>query len=471
MRRAQIPLLLYRGGYPRATRRDPGKGKIMKRNLFMALLCLLVALVIISCDEPKHEHAYGTEWKYDETNHWHVCECGEKSEIAAHTFGEWKASSKDGKVERKCTVCEYVETADGVANKDAFTTALGKEDVKKIVLTDDIDLANDTEQDIEKKSVEIDLNGHTLTVKKRIRVKGASLTLSGKGTVKTSDGGDNSVFWVYGSTTDQQNFTVLTVGEGITIEGQRGISTVSLKSDEGYDANPGSSYGVVVNLKGTTINASVCGLYTNGKSNGTTGNVPVFNLDNVKITQTKSTEDASDDDYCGIYAAGYAVWNIKNTTINASNALSLKSGEVTIDGGTYKSTGKFADPSEDTSNGSVDTGAALSMTSNDGYAKKLDVVVNSGKFISENGYAVYEGIPNDAKNNNKKVATASYVTLVVNGGEFVGNSDKGAVKLSEMTDKKVLKGGVYSSKPEDYIAEGYEAVADGSNWKVVSKSE
>ena len=33
-----------------------------------------------------HTHKYGTEWKYDETNHWHECEDGNKADITAHNF-------------------------------------------------------------------------------------------------------------------------------------------------------------------------------------------------------------------------------------------------------------------------------------------------------------------------------------------------------------------------------------------------
>ena len=32
---------------------------------------------------PSHTHSYGTDWKYDDTNHWHECECGDKADIAA----------------------------------------------------------------------------------------------------------------------------------------------------------------------------------------------------------------------------------------------------------------------------------------------------------------------------------------------------------------------------------------------------
>ena len=31
-------------------------------------------------------HNYGTEWKHDETSHWHECACGEKSDLAGHAY-------------------------------------------------------------------------------------------------------------------------------------------------------------------------------------------------------------------------------------------------------------------------------------------------------------------------------------------------------------------------------------------------
>lgn len=167
----------------------------------------------------------------------------------------------------------------------------------------------------------------------------------------------------------------------------------------------------------------------------------------------------------GIYTAGYAKWNIKNADIEAENAFSLKSGEFTIDGGNYRSTGEFVEISEDTSNGSVETGAALSMTSNDGYAKKLDVTVNGGRFESLNGYAVYEGIPNK-KGTTTPVAAESYVKLAINGGEFIGNESKAAIKLTSIKERKVIKAGIFNSSPDEYAAEG-TAIAEENNLWIV----
>ena len=64
-----------------------------------------------------HKHSYGTDWKYDDTNHWHECQCGDKVDIAAHSASKWiidTAATKTAKgaKHKECTVCKKVlETA------------------------------------------------------------------------------------------------------------------------------------------------------------------------------------------------------------------------------------------------------------------------------------------------------------------------------------------------------------------------
>ena len=62
-----------------------------------------------------HTHNYGTEWKYDSTNHWHECECGNKADIMAHNF-KWivdkeATATEKGSKHEECTVCGYKKTA------------------------------------------------------------------------------------------------------------------------------------------------------------------------------------------------------------------------------------------------------------------------------------------------------------------------------------------------------------------------
>ena len=78
-----------------------------------------------------HTHKYGTEWKHDETNHWHECECGNKADITAHTFKqiidkEATATEKGSKHE-ECTVCGYKKTAVDIPKIDSHNHNYGTE--------------------------------------------------------------------------------------------------------------------------------------------------------------------------------------------------------------------------------------------------------------------------------------------------------------------------------------------------------
>ena len=80
--------------------------------------CTVCGYKKAAVDIPKidsHNHNYGTEWKYDETNHWHECECGEKADITAHNF-KWiidkeATTAEKGSKHEECTVCGYKKTA------------------------------------------------------------------------------------------------------------------------------------------------------------------------------------------------------------------------------------------------------------------------------------------------------------------------------------------------------------------------
>ena len=82
---------------------------------------------------PSHTHSYGTEWKYDDTNHWHECQCGDKADIAAHSASEWivdtaATETADGAKHKECTVCKKVlETAPIPATGSNHTHSYGTE--------------------------------------------------------------------------------------------------------------------------------------------------------------------------------------------------------------------------------------------------------------------------------------------------------------------------------------------------------
>ncbi len=80
-----------------------------------------------------HAHKFG-DWMSDDNSHWKECECGEKSEEAEHTFGEWKITKEptekeEGEETRKCEICGKTETRaveklpPAVTEKPPVTTA------------------------------------------------------------------------------------------------------------------------------------------------------------------------------------------------------------------------------------------------------------------------------------------------------------------------------------------------------------
>ena len=62
-----------------------------------------------------HTHSYGTDWKNNETSHWHECTCGDKADMAAHSF-RWiidraATATQKGSKHEECTVCGYRRAA------------------------------------------------------------------------------------------------------------------------------------------------------------------------------------------------------------------------------------------------------------------------------------------------------------------------------------------------------------------------
>ena len=82
---------------------------------------------------PAHTHSYAADWKYDDTNHWHECECGDKADVAAHSASEWivdtaATETADGAKHKECTVCKKVlETAPLPATGSSHTHSYGTE--------------------------------------------------------------------------------------------------------------------------------------------------------------------------------------------------------------------------------------------------------------------------------------------------------------------------------------------------------
>ena len=97
---------------------------------------------------PAHTHSYAADWKHDDANHWHECDCGDKADMAAHSF-QWvidKAATKEatGIKHEECTVCGAKRSENTVIDKlsdngstgstgsgDSSTDKPGKDDATK----------------------------------------------------------------------------------------------------------------------------------------------------------------------------------------------------------------------------------------------------------------------------------------------------------------------------------------------------
>ena len=86
----------------------------------------------LSCDEmieegeiipATHIHDSSEDWSSDEKNHWHECNCGEKSDIGNHTYGD------DG----ICTVCGLPSEDENEGEKDESTEEDNTTDLDSIL--------------------------------------------------------------------------------------------------------------------------------------------------------------------------------------------------------------------------------------------------------------------------------------------------------------------------------------------------
>ncbi len=286
-----------------------------------------------------------------------------------------------------------------VASESTLNAALGNTAFTKIILNKDIALANRVTIN-GGREVTIDMNNHSITKNSiPFDIRNAKVNFDGTGTIAESVDDQFGALLLGGAETDCADYTVVTIGKDITLKGWSGIFVDA--DESGYN-----NYGLKVNFNGKVTRANgftkdACGIYINGSNKQTTGNVPEFNLDGASI----------DVKNIGIYAAGYAKWNIKNSTIigNDETAIEIRAGEATISGGTYTSN---ASPLTvvPNGNGTTTAGAALAVSQHTTNLP-IDVTVSGGTF---NGvYSIWEKDVQDEKSRDQ-------IKLSVTGGTFNG---------------------------------------------------
>ena len=253
---------------------------------------------------------------------------------------------------------------------------------------------------------------------------------------------------------NDNNYSVVNVGKDVTLEGWSGIF---------IGHNNSTAYGIVVNIDGginsvTDANGVTgSGVYINGNIQHE-DNSPIINLSN---TARISSAGA------GIYAAGYATYNIDGAYISGSEAgLGIKAGSFNITDGIIHGSGPDKTPTTGNNNGINPSGAAIQIESNAGYKGEIELNISGGTFESEHSNAIYEYIVNNTPTKVKNID--------ISGGKFIAGDNKNVFRLSDSfknTHQKFITGGTYSSNPDEYLKGGYSSdLNENSMYEVVSST-
>ena len=240
---------------------------------------------------------------------------------------------------------------------------------------------------------------------------------------------------LYGAETDQADYTAITVGEDVILQGWSGLFVDYNKAQKAYGVKA-TVYGTLNSVRDYT-GAGGHAFYINGTIKDTEGNVPEFILDGA----TLNTEDGN-----GMYLAGYAKTTITDSTIISnsedSTGIEIRAGELeitnsTIIGGNGEYTGA------PNGNGSTSFNVALAVTQ---HTTKLPIkiTVNSGTFSANAAFVQ----ANPQKNGQEDI---DKVTLEINGGDF-----NGLVYSENKT--RFISGGNFTSDPSEYLADDLAAV-------------
>lgn len=151
--------------------------------------------VTITVVAPPHAHQYSNQWTSDATNHWHECECGEKSDLSAHQF-QWvidreATATKTGRKHQECTICGYQtapvtipkKSAPTITVKDSTITVSNKSQTTKLDVKADKDAKLTYKSD--NKSVKVDKNGK-VTIAKNFVGKATITVTATSGGAKTT---------------------------------------------------------------------------------------------------------------------------------------------------------------------------------------------------------------------------------------------------------------------------------------------
>ncbi len=347
-------------------------------------------------------------------------------------------------------------------NTDLSTAVSNASSGDTLKLTDDLDVS--TNITIEKELI-LDLNGHDITFlnKSYLLVESGNLTVTGKGNM-VEDTPYYAPIMVKGSTdSTASNYSVVTVGEDVYLEGWAGVFVRQSSTNTAYGVN--ITVNGTINTKEDADGGIGSGIYVNGSIKHTT-NAPVITLGETAVIESVGA---------GVYAAGYAVWNINGASITGvESGLAIKAGKFNITDGTITATGEDSRPTEGYNNGVNPSGSAIQVESNNDYAGNIELNISGGNFISENGVAIYEYLSLGKEEDETDDTTVTSIeSIEISGGNF--QSEEGDFELSNEFNEEhsgFVSGGTFSdgNVPEKYLATDKDYIVTG-NGEVLLEEE
>lgn len=289
------------------------------------------------------------------------------------------------------------------------------------------------------KNINIDLNGHSITgmagdVSPVFTITNANVHFIGKGSICGSEQYKTKgiVFLdSWGSVEVDSGISLSGYSYGILIDKYRGYG------------NSVRFYGSLEILDDYGI-----GIAVNGENKNTSDSAPAFNLDGAKINAPKGV---------GIYAAGYANWNISGDTeiTGYNSAIEIRAGKMTIDGGTF--TAKATEYScIANGNGTTTTGAAIAVAQHN---TKLPISVEIKGTPTFNG--IYDlSVTNPQGNNKDAISGETGVNVTING----------EVKNLYVSTDFILDRNVIRAKTTEEDSKYVACLSDGRNFTTLKSA-
>lgn len=269
------------------------------------------------------------------------------------------------------------------------------------VLSDDLVV---TEQLIVQGQVDLDLNGHTISVPDNIQItsgvigvrRGASLTIRDSGTTgKISSG------------------ALTYAAVALTIPGESAT---------------GSKATLIV--EGGTLEGRYYAIVGNGNRHNTSITINGGTLRGLEV-----------NDNVGIYHPQEGTLIINGGTISGATGIEIRSGSLTVNGGTIEGTGSPVSVTPN-GNGTTTVGAGIAIAQHTS-VKDIDVKIKGGTISGFS--AVYESNPQNNAN------VTDQVSLVITGGNFQAINEGTVSVYSEDLEDFIVRGTFNTALDEDYI--------------------